>query len=375
MNLLSRIKFALARSHRVHWMILLLAAVGCERSEIKTYRLSKEAPAAPQAQHQHQHQVAAGTQSPGKLTWTLPAGWKEVPPSEMRAASFLVTGKDNQTAEVAVIPLPSAGSEVDLVNMWRQTMQLPPITREAAATQAETITISSDQGKLFDIPSTEPILNGKARARILVAIATRGSTSWYFKMTGEEAFVREQKPVFAQFLKSISFTGEGQPAAITSSTAPVGTGAPVTASADPGKPTWTVPAGWQELPPGQMLAAKFLVAASGESRTEVNVGTAAGGTLLNVNRWRAQVGLGQNTEEELKAQSKVVDLEGGSKALFVDMSGTDGRTGRPARILGIIVPRDQETWFYKLMGDPQVAEQQKDVFTKFVQTVKYPNVR
>jgi len=38
------------------------------------------------------------------------------------------------------------------------------------------------------------------------------------------------------------------------------------------------------------------------------------------------------------------------------------------------VPRDGQTWFYKMMGDTQVVEQQKVGFIKFVQTVKYPHV-
>jgi hypothetical protein len=228
---------------------------------------------------------------------------------------------------------------------------------------------------LFDIASEELIIDGKERARILVASVARGPTSWYFKMTGEEAFVHEEKPAFLQFLKSISFVSPG--AQMTDSTAAPAMNAmaapgPSSVSADPTKPAWTVPAGWQELPPGQMLAAKFLVSTNNNMRTELNVGTAMGGTLANVNRWRGQLGLAPIADDALNAQATSVEIEGG-KALFVDMNGTDARTGRPARILGGIVPKGEETWFYKLMGDPQVVEQQKEIFTKFVQTVKYPH--
>jgi hypothetical protein len=261
--------------------------------------------------------------------------------------------------------------------MWRQMLRLPPLSADNANV-SEAVTIGSDQGKLFDIASEELIIDGKERARILVAAVTRGSTSWYFKMTGEEAFVHEQKPAFLQFLKSISFVSSG--AQMTDANhAPGGT--PLTmaevrslpeGSADPNKPAWTVPPGWQELPPGQMLAAKFLVSTNNNMRTEVNVGTAMGGTLANVNRWRGQLGLAPIADDALNAQATAVEIEGG-KALFVDMNGTDARTGRPARILGGIVPKGEETWFYKLMGDPQVVDQQKESFTKFVQTVKYPH--
>jgi hypothetical protein len=66
-----------------------------------------------------------------------------------------------------------------------------------------------------------------------------------------------------------------------------------------------------------------------------------------------------------------MDLAGG-KATVVDMTGTD-KTGKASRLIGVISPQMDQTWFYKLMGDPQIVEQQKDAFTKFVQTAKFSN--
>jgi hypothetical protein len=57
----------------------------------------------------------------------------------------------------------------------------------------------------------------------------------------------------------------------------------------------------------------------------------------------------------------------------IELSGTDVRTGKPARLVGIVVPQNGQTWFYKLMGDPDIVAQQKDAFTKFVQSAKYPD--
>jgi len=36
-----------------------------------------------------------------------------------------------------------------------------------------------------------------------------------------------------------------------------------------------------------------------------------------------------------------------------------------------VVPRPGETWFYKLMGNAQVVQQEKEAFMKFVQDAKY----
>ena len=53
------------------------------------------------------------------------------------------------------------------------------------------------------------------------------------------------------------------------------------------------------------------------------------------------------------------------------MSGTDMKSGAKMRLIGAIVPKGKQTWFYKLMGPAALVEQQKDTFTKFLQTVKY----
>ena len=101
----------------------------------------------------------------------------------------------------------------------------------------------------------------------------------------------------------------------------------------------------------------------------VNVSMSAGdgdGLAANVNRWRGQLGLPPIVE----ILTTPIDVTNG-KAQLVDMSGTDARTGQPARLVGIAVSQSGQTWFYKLMGNAKVVESQKDAFTKFVQGVKY----
>ena len=49
------------------------------------------------------------------------------------------------------------------------------------------------------------------------------------------------------------------------------------------------------------------------------------------------------------------------------------KDGLVALLFFVIAPGLSETWFYKLMGDEQIVEQQKDTFTKFIQTAKFGN--
>jgi hypothetical protein len=380
MTLISRIKSL--NLPRCGLMILTLTLAGCNRDQIKVQEVPKDSgsaapppadsaaadsslPANPHAGMNMGMGMNGGAQAQAK--WTLPVGWQEKPLSEMRAGSFDAPGKDGQKADVSIIPLPSGGPDMELanLNMWRSELQLPAATKA----ESEPVTVGPGQGKLFEIA------DGKTPGRILVAVLDREGMSWYFKMRGDDATVRAQKPAFLEFLKSISFaaapaTAMTDPhAGMSAESAPA---APAAAAADTGGP---LPAGWKEMPPSQFLLAKYLIAGAGGADAEVNVSMLAGeggGVVANVTRWRGQLGLPPLSEEDMSKQMQSLDVPGG-KAVLVDMTGTDRKTGKKARLIGVIAPQAGDTWFYKLMGDEQVVEQQKDAFTKFIQTAKFSN--
>ncbi len=348
-------------------LFVLLAAAGCDRGEVKVYQVARDDSASPPPAAQPSSLPAPVVQSgnlPPQLQFALPPGWQQIAPSQMRVASFTVTNASGPSADVGIIPLPAAGqNELALVNMWRDEVQLPA----TSSPESVDISLAGDTGKLFEFVSAAPLLDGKYRQRILVAMDTRGPTSWFFKMTGEDGFVTAQKDVFLKFLQSVSF-GETAPAPIAATTVFPDQNA---------NSVWTVPAGWQPQPASQFLLAQFLIQ-SGGARAEVNVNELAGeggGLLANVNRWRGQLGLPPVAQEE--DFSKMVDslTVPGGQAQVVDMSGTDSKTGQPARLVGIVLPQAGETWFYKLMGDPQLVAAQKDAFIKFIQSARYPDAR
>ena len=376
---------------QVQWLrvtavaLLVSALVGCKRETNRVYYAPPEQPAT-------QTTASAGGQLPPRdlavppglpaLHWILPDGWQEKKPTEMRVASFDAVGKNGQSADVSVIPLPIVGRDLELVNMWRQQLQLPPVSNPAVDRQAETVTIGADQGKLFDLASEQPTIDGKYRARILVAMVTRGTMSWFFKMTGEESFVASQKPVFIQFLKTVSFD---EPLAETQTALPPGhppIGSDMNAApgstapaGNSGKPVWAVPAGWQEVPPAEFLLAEYAIAGANGLKADVNVAMLngeGGGVLPNMNRWRGQLGLPPASEADLSAATSAFEVAGG-QATMVDLTGTDPKTGQKARLIGVILPQAGQTWFYKLMGDEQLVGQQKEAFVKFIQSAKYSN--
>ncbi len=374
--------------------LLFLTVAGCHRDEVKVYRVAKD-----QDQTQSQTTPVLPTDSPNptlppghpdissasavpglaasgsvqpQLTWQKPEGWTEVPPGEMRVASFKIQGQNGKQADVSVIPLPGLpGSDEANVNRWRGQVGLSPVSPDELKKSAESVSVAGQPAQLYDIAGQNPD-SGEA-ARILGVIQHRTDAVWFFKMTGDADLAEQQKPAFVAFLKSVEFTAVQAQTELPPSHPPIGdmgVGAP-TASApvsNEGKPDWQVPASWREVSGGQFLVAKFNI--TGQNGTAaVNVSSSpgdGGGLLPNVNRWRGQLGLPPIVE----ILTTPIDVTNG-KAQFVDMSGTDVRTGQPTRLVGVMVPQSGQTWFYKLMGDAKVVESQKDAFTKFVQTVKY----
>jgi hypothetical protein len=210
-------------------------------------------------------------------------------------------------------------------------------------------------------------------------ISHRDDTAWFFKMTGDADLVEKQKPAFVSFLQSLQFGAPAAPATMDLSQLPpshpplpgMDTGGAATPPAAD-KPAWTVPDGWQDGPSSPFLVAKYVIVGDAGAQADVNISSADsgndGGLAANVNRWRGQLGLPAITD----ISTAPVDVPGG-QADLVDFSGTDARTGKPARLVGVIVPQGAQTWFYKLMGDPDVVARQRDAFTRFIQSAKYPD--
>jgi len=392
-KLFDRTSFPLRLALPILLVAGLAAVSGCGRDDVKVYQVVKEsppadssptalAPASEPAPAAPPGMDASAPPAPAnalpQFQFSLPPGWAEVPASQMRVASFSVTNTTGPAADVGIIPLPAGENELALVNMWRSQLQLPP----ADHADSVDITVGNDPAKLYEFVSTAPVLEGKYVQRNLVAMQTHGTMSWFFKITGEDAFVASQKDVFLQFLKSFTFndsTPAPEASASAMSALPSAPAVPdaAPAAADTIGSIWTVPAGWQSVPPSQFLLAQYAIQSNG-AQADVNVSQSAGeggGLLANVDRWRRQLGLPSvDQEEDLSTMVAPLTVPG-AQAQMVDFNGTSTKTGQPARLIGVVLPMNGQTWFYKLMGDPGLVAAQKDAFVKFIQSAHYPDAR
>jgi len=367
----------------IRCLLLALTAVtsvaASAQDGIKVYRVPKEQP--PRAANQTPAGLVPVSESVlPALTYTTPAGWTELPAGQMRVASFKVQA-DGKTADVSVIPLPgTAGGDLSNINRWRGQVGLEPVSAAELAKAAQKISLAGEPAVWHEMAGTN--VSAGEPTRILGAIQHRDGMAWFFKMTGDDALVEKNRAAFLDFLKSVKFTSPKPPALpadhppigdaqVTSST--TGSGNPASAPSSDSKPKWTVPSGWKEVAGGQFLVAKFTLAGESGAAAAVNVSASAGdggGLAANVNRWRGQLGQSPWSEPELKQQVKAVN-SGGHQIQFVEMSGKDVRSGQPNALVGAMVTHRGMSWFYKLMGDPQVVAAQKDTFTSFVKGVSY----
>jgi hypothetical protein len=128
---------------------------------------------------------------------------------------------------------------------------------------------------------------------------------------------------------------------------------------------YKAPDDWKPAPNNQFSKLRFAIGkySSGE---EVQVTLSIMGPqnpLENVLRWRQQVGLGPITAEQLAKESLPLELPD-AKVVYVEMAG------RTQKMLGVLATRNDQTWVFKMIGDPSVVDKQKAAFEAFVKSVQ-----
>ena len=324
------------------------ALAGCERKTARVYDAPKDRPfvppktaeQAPPAERQEEKVWRPA------LTWTLPAGWKDLGP-DVANVGRLAAGE----ASVAITALTSMeGKETILVNMWRQVRGQEPLEESEAAKILKNVSIAGAPGHMFEFADEKV----EKPSRFVVAFVHHPEGSLFFKIQGPDAAVTAQKPAFFEFLKTVKFTEGTVPAG-----APARGGA--AASTPPGAWPGEVPAGWTAVAPGPMQQAKFTVPEKDGAKAEVMVSifpSATGGTVENVKRWRNQLKLAAIPDDEVaKLAQPLAGVEG---AVIVDLKN-DARA-----LTGAIVPHDGQWFFIKLLGDAPAVASAREAFVVFV---------
>ena len=110
----------------------------------------------------------------------------------------------------------------------------------------------------------------------------------------------------------------------------------------------------------------------GSKRVEITVNDMpgmAGGALMNVNRWRGQLGLGPIAQSELDEQTQDIPVDD-VRGQYIEIIGQEEADKRES-ILAVIIEYEGTAWFFKLMGDAVLVDREKERFESFVRSVKF----
>jgi hypothetical protein len=390
----------MASHRRLHLFFFLLSAgcllPGCKDTRISVYRVPKETPFTPPS-------AARSAAAAPAIRWQTPPGWQEQSGGSVRQGSFVVAGADGAKADMSVITFPGdVGGDLANVNRWRNQVQLPPIGAAELPQTLARVTSPAGEFLMVDLLSDAPVLADGHRARLLGAILKQPAQTWFFKLMGEAGLVASQRNAFLGFLQSVEFgpqadqppvatperiantndlpsPARGVPAAVPLAEGPLPPGHPPVEGAAPrpdmaSQPVataagqalvWTAPSDWTPKAGSAMRKGSYTISGP-EGAGDLSI-TAfpgdVGGDLANVNRWRGQLQL--PPVAELAGAVDTLDANGLHLLVFDAANGG-------SRILGAIVPRPGETWFFKLTGPDDLVARTKPAFLDFLKTVKAP---
>ena len=259
----------------------------------------------------------------GKPKWTAPEGWREKAGSGMRFATLSMTEGDEEL-ELTVISLPKPDGDdqeytLANVNRWRGQLQLGPLSLDEL--QGESEEIKYEDG-----------------------------TAVFVDLEGKSSGGGMGRPPFAAM-------GGGS-------------------GSEPDKPAklklkFDPPAGWKE---GELVVSRSGITLKHEAAFEVSDGDekveitidrmpAMGGTLANVNRWRAQVGLSPVDEAGYRESVQKIELASKDRD-YVQLIGPE------QTILGVIAEHDGAALYIKLKGDKDLAQTESERFEAFVKSIR-----
>ena len=126
--------------------------------------------------------------------------------------------------------------------------------------------------------------------------------------------------------------------------------------------SWETPAGWSQ---GAATPMRVATLTDGTAEIAINAFPGnVGGTLMNVNRWRGQLGLEPlASEADAEAAMGTVDVNG-RKVRTLDLSNNG------QRMLVAVVPGEGRLYFFKMTAPSDVVAARKGVFDQFVKTIR-----
>lgn len=320
--------------------------------------------------------------SDSPLVWSVPSGWEELEPTQMRMVNFKV-GEEGEC--YLTILGGDGGGVLGNVNRWREQLGLSEIG-ESDVAALSTLKVLGRDAYLLDLQGTYTGMGLDPREgwALRGAITTSSQFTLFVKFIGPQALVEREGGAFESFCSSLAFSA----AIAASSPGAAAHGAPAAGPAPaPGKGpvvgakpgsgagsapgggggfSWDVPAGWTPELGGGMRLVTFRTGAV--ECYVVILGGTGGGVVGNIQRWVGQLGLEVPSEAEVAAMPLVEVL--GVQAPLLEATGDytgmgDAEATPGVMMLGLPVLISGRAVFLKMLGPEKEVAAQRDSFLAF----------
>jgi len=283
----------------------------------------------------------SGLEEPTPPTWTIPKDWIENKPSnQMIHRTFLIPVPKSRPLKLDVSSLPTPERGFD------NRYLTDNISRWCRQYGNETI-------KERDIPDHSIELD-------LKDLQAGGGKAWIVNISG--IFSGGAAMMLAQDDASDPHAGVEMPAKNAEPPAAL-----PSAGGGPGEIKVQIPEGWTAGKPSTFIRREIsLAAADGSMIADIYITklpAAVNDLPSNIARWRGQVKLPDSATADKEAREITVD---GSAGHFVELVGPE------ETILGAMVKKGEDAWFFKFHAPNQLAARDKTKFEEFVKSAKLP---
>lgn len=118
----------------------------------------------------------------------------------MRKGSYSVVGPNGEEADMAITAFPGdVGGNLANVNRWRGQLGLQPIGEAELGPVLNHIDIGDLHVDVVEFANTQ----SDKPQRMIGAIVPFNGATWFFKLTGPDALVAQEKQPFMSFLQTI----------------------------------------------------------------------------------------------------------------------------------------------------------------------------
>ncbi len=343
--------------------------------------------------------TSASEQAP--YAWSAPVAWEAIPSAPLRPANFIAG--ESGSIEIYLSVLGGTGGGIPAnINRWRNQMNLSDLSEEDITALPE-IQMLGEEAVLIDFEGQfqgmEDMVT-EQNARMLGAMMLDGDQAVFVKLVGPADEVATEYDNFLDFVQSIDRRttmhahnhgdvvgdgdgdwthppigeeGEWQHPPIPEGMQDMNQTA--FQSERPDGLHYTAPEGWRQDADRPVRLVTYTSGANNEVETYVTILSGnAGGLLLNINRWREEMGNTRLSESDL---ANVPDIEVlGVNGKLVEVAGNyDGKTGdsmQDAKMIGIVVPLESQVLFARMTGPVDIVDAERENFLQFCQSMEMP---